>query len=304
MHCCSTCPLGQSKPTALRTIIAAVAAAALAGCSTPRHTDLLVFGTDTKVALDVSADTVGKPSLTLGYRRTELVLMPLVVNGAVNRTVTTGISSTIGADKENGQRIPHTLLGVTRSEQTSGSTPGTPIGDYKYQGAEGTQNKDTYSVIATFRGAATGSLSSDTYSGNGQIAQFFATGLAARLLAKEGGAGVVSNVPTPPGAVTEDPKTQAEAAAFRNQVDVLVNKIVSKLVSHDYTSNGNQRSWTLGDKGITKEDLIESLSGINGSDAIIASFGDQLQITNVVDSFKKTFSLQELERIASKLNIQ
>src|SRR5437899_4879752 len=64
------------------TVVAACAFAA-AGCTTLRHNDVLIFGTDTKLAVDVSAAPTsgGAPEITIGYKRQEAVWMPLVVNG-------------------------------------------------------------------------------------------------------------------------------------------------------------------------------------------------------------------------------
>ncbi len=55
----------------------------LYGCgSVPQHSNTLVFGTDTKVALDVSSSpaNAGALGFTLGYKRVEAVWMPLLAN--------------------------------------------------------------------------------------------------------------------------------------------------------------------------------------------------------------------------------
>jgi hypothetical protein len=64
------------------TLIVFVAIAAW-GCSMVSHKDLMLFGTDTKFALDVSAapENGGTPQFTLGYKRREFVWMPLLANG-------------------------------------------------------------------------------------------------------------------------------------------------------------------------------------------------------------------------------
>lgn len=64
------------------TLIVFVAIAAW-GCSMVSHKDLMLFGTDTKFALDVSAapENAGTPQFTLGYKRREFVWMPLLANG-------------------------------------------------------------------------------------------------------------------------------------------------------------------------------------------------------------------------------
>ena len=56
-----------------------------AECLQQPNNNVLLFGTDTKVALDVSSSATsgGAPQITLGYRRAEAVWMPLVVNEQV-----------------------------------------------------------------------------------------------------------------------------------------------------------------------------------------------------------------------------
>jgi hypothetical protein len=140
-------------------LIAAASAAllVLAGCSTPKHTDLLVFGTNTSLGVSIKGDATSTAGVDIGYRRQEVVLMPLYVNGATSK-------------------IP----------------PPTPasLSDAKYQGIDTDARKDTYSVLASFGAKASGSGSG----GAGvSIAQYFATGIAARTLALAGGALVTTS---------------------------------------------------------------------------------------------------------------
>lgn len=118
----------------------------IAGCG-GSHNDVLLFGTSTKFALDISAapENAGVPQLTVGYKRQEFVWMPLYVNAQESTYVPTGKNLTDG----------------------------------KYIGEDGAKDKDTYSVLASFGadfGAGTGEAS-------GGLAQMFATGIAARKLA-------------------------------------------------------------------------------------------------------------------------
>jgi hypothetical protein len=74
----------------------------------------------------------------------------------------------------------------------------------KYIGMHNEQlhtREDAYSVLATFKGggtakAKTGANGSPSAEGSGNIAQYFATGVAAQLLAAEGGAAAVSTAPS------------------------------------------------------------------------------------------------------------
>lgn len=143
-----------------------VLATSLFGCSsTPQHTNVLVFGTNTKVALDVSQDATSGVGVTLGYKRQEAVWMPLLPNQA---------PTTEGKD-------------LKPSNCTQADCP-------KFEGVDSTKQTDTYSVLASFGSKLGGGVDSEGKKAEvtGEIAQYFATGLAARLLALNGGAGLVN----------------------------------------------------------------------------------------------------------------
>lgn len=138
----------------------------LAGCATPQHTNTLIFGTNTKLALDISQSPTNLPSITFGYKREEAVWMPLVAN-----------------IKQDG-----TPCDVSMTSESC-----------LLQGTENHNgDKDTYSVLASFgakfNGEATG-VNAPNAKGGGGLAQFFATGIAARKLAEKGGARLVSVQP-------------------------------------------------------------------------------------------------------------
>ncbi|MCR9219225.1 MAG: hypothetical protein NXI21_03265 [Alphaproteobacteria bacterium] len=144
----------------LGTVILAVAAVAVLGAC-ERSRNVLVFGTDTIVALDVSGDASGTPGLTLGYKRREAVWLPLASDDKADAEFTAG-----------------------------------PDG------------RDAYSVLASF--------GLETTADGPAIAQFFATGDAARALAQSGGAALVSPLPsaqpaTSPEAGTTPPQSAAPA---------------------------------------------------------------------------------------------
>ncbi len=129
-------------------------AAAFSGCQTPKHSDLLVFGTNTQFGVALSSDATSNPGVNIGYRRQELVLMPLYVNG------------------QNSKLVPPSS---------------TPIQDGKYISTDGASpsKSDTYSVLETF-----GAKGKGERAGRAEVslAQTFATGLAARTLAYAGAA--------------------------------------------------------------------------------------------------------------------
>ena len=139
----------------------------LAGCgSMPQHSNTLMFSTNTKVALDISASAMnaGAPSVTLGYKRRESVWMPLWANAVV------------------GER--------TRSCHES---PEHHADDCKFIGKDGqSSDSDTYSVLASFGADLDNTADGAGVKSQNGLAQYFATGLAARELAKEGGAQLVN----------------------------------------------------------------------------------------------------------------
>ncbi len=159
----------------LSAIAALFGATVLLGCSgTPKHTNTLIFGTNTKLALDVGADPTGLTSVTIGYKRQEAVWMPLLAN------------------KGKGDDLEPATDCVSNG--------------CLFQGTSGGSDKDAYSVLASFGAtfSGEGGASGGAKAGGG-IAQYFATGLAARELARAGGAQLVSIQPE--GTV----KQQAEA---------------------------------------------------------------------------------------------
>lgn len=161
----------QNPSDSLLAATALVVGLALVGCSsTPQHTNVLIFGTNTKVALDVSQDATSGIGVTLGYKRQEAVWMPLLPNQAKPGT--------------DGGFQPSTC--TTRED--------CPM----FVGDDGLKQKDTYSVLASFGSKLNGGVDAQGKDAkvSGEIAQYFATGLAARLLAVNGAA-LVSTLPQP-----------------------------------------------------------------------------------------------------------
>jgi hypothetical protein len=159
----------------------------LAGCgSTPTHTNTLIFGTNTKLALDVGADPTGISSITLGYKRQEAVWMPLLANKG-----------------KDDQREPATDC-VSEGCLFQGTSP---------------TGEDAYSVLATFGATFSGEgQASSGVKAAGGIAQYFATGLAARELARSGGAQLVSIQP--------EGSIQQQAAVFLQREAANIEKIL------------------------------------------------------------------------------
>lgn len=167
---------------------ALLAAALLSACSsTPRHTNVLMFGTNTKLALDVSQDPATGMGVSLGYKRQEAVWMPLLPN--------------VGEGY---------LPASCETQEPKGPCP-------KYVGNHG-NDYDTYSVLASFGFDVSGSGTAPSgVNAGGKVAQFFATGLAARTLAQTGGAALVNTNEVP---LTALQKAGVAALAARQDADL------------------------------------------------------------------------------------
>lgn len=187
----------------------------LVSCATDRpHNDVLIFGTSTKLALDVSApvQNAGIPEFTLGYKRQEAVWMPLKPSDAeTNRDKSARAREAANALTSCYQTL---ALTVPDLKQRRTICMGVVLPSDKYvsyasglnadKGGNGGEI-DTYSVFASF--GASGNLSSSGASGN--LAQFFATGIAAQRLGANPGVGVALNS-IAPKAIEETKKAEAE----------------------------------------------------------------------------------------------
>lgn len=162
----------------------------LGGCeSTPKHSNTLIFGTTTKFALDISQQPTGAVGFTLGYKRQEAVWMPLLANK--------------GENLEPVQSCTQKGCVIFKGSTGDG-------------GPAGAKAEDTYSVLATLSGQTSGHAETTSVKGGGAIAQVFATGFAARLLAVTGGAALVNT-----GA---DPTTNMAVAALAQEAESAITK--------------------------------------------------------------------------------
>jgi hypothetical protein len=140
-------------------------------CTTPHHSNALIFGTNTAFGLQVGTDATAAPSINVGYRRQEAVFMPLVATASYGADGTP-VPCIIGPNQQRG--------GVPVNQATP---PCFLVG--RHEGAI-----DSYSVLASF-GADFSANGTNTTAGGG-LAQFFATGIAAQALAIRGGPALVA----------------------------------------------------------------------------------------------------------------
>jgi hypothetical protein len=153
-------------------------AISLSGCvQMTQHSNMMVFGTTTSVGLTVGTSATNVPEIAVGYKRQEAVLMPLLAN-------------TVAATGTNGTMAP-----CPGTKGTAGNVDEAVMKACKFVGtAENGHELDSYSVLASF-GAKFGAGAGSNPTASGQIAQYFATGLAARELAHNGGAAVIATGP-------------------------------------------------------------------------------------------------------------
>jgi hypothetical protein len=132
-----------------------IAGVGLGGCvQATRHSNTMVFGTNTVFGINAGQDVSGIPSVTVGFRRQEAVVMPLVANVADNGSYQTPCNLQAMPPVGQNQMNPCLLVGLS-----------------------GRGSIDTYSVLASFGANFQGSGGNATASGG--LAQFFSTGIAA-----------------------------------------------------------------------------------------------------------------------------
>lgn len=140
------------------------------GCvQATRHSNTMLFGTNTNVGVKVGQNVNQVPEVVIGYDRQEAVIMPLVANTGDNGKVQKPCPINEPVTTSGGAKYtvhPCSLVAV-RGEAM-----------------------DSYSVLASF-GAQIEGNGAGPESQVG-LAQYFATGMAAQLLALNGGASVVA----------------------------------------------------------------------------------------------------------------
>lgn len=257
-----------------RIIITSIGAVALSGCtSTLRHTNLLVFGTNTTGGLEVGTNTNQIPRILFGYTRQELVLMPLLAN-------------TRAADNAGGNKlIPCGLEPGTAGQERPQVVPE----GCKFLGRAGgvTGDYDTYSVLASFGAGVQAEAEGDGAKAGGKVAQYFATGLAARALAENGGAAVIATG-DPAAAVGISGSDQAialvEAQRDKAIADVVRVRVLRAQVS-GFMSGTNDPSALLGkmDKSISKSAVRSSFTDACGANPTAAACAKELLNSDSLD---------------------
>jgi len=251
------------------------------GCSTPKHSNALIFATNTKFGIDISYDQkTQEPNLVVGYKRQEGVWMPLLANLGPDG-LTPGVTEARRSPKKPPGTLASDKVAVTTASTTERVQPASmpvigangpdeaPVGTL-FVGLEEKNgatkpNVDTYSVLASFgaKFSAKGASTSGAEAG-GALAQYFATGLAARELAREGGSRLVSVQP-------------ADALAARAVVDAQIEK---------NRKESRQLTKTLDEKidGLDAAGLQAALDCAKSSGLMEAATADKLKTTLSADA--------------------
>lgn len=175
-----------------RNLITIAAAGALSACAQmTRHSNTLVFGTNTTFGIAAGTDATNVPSVTIGYKRQEAVVMPLVAN-------TKDVDGVLEPCQVGPEFPP---------PQSPAALPSCML-----IGRRG-ETLDAYSVLASF--GAEFDASGTGADAKGGLAQYFATGVAAQVLALRGGAALVAVSE----AATESAENPPEASLQQLLVD-------------------------------------------------------------------------------------
>lgn len=186
----------------LATLATALAALPLlGGCvQATRHSNTMVFGTNTTVGVKIGTDAMQIPAVEIGYNRQEAVIMPLLANTAEREGARNKLSpcqpniEAIEYMKDPAQGKPAVVTRFRPSASSNGSTSTFKADPCQFVGLRADNNglyvQDSYSVLASFGAEISGNATKQEAAVG--LAQYFATGVAAQLLAATGGAAVVS----------------------------------------------------------------------------------------------------------------
>ena len=148
----------------------------LTGCvQMTRHSNMVVFGTNTSFGIRAGASAANIPELQIGYSRQEAVVMPLIAN-VDSEELPSGDSVLVPCDPTKPVEVTGAAYAVH------------PCSLVAING----KALDSYSVLASFGAKFSGEAGTTQPKANGGLAQYFATGMAAQILALNGGAAVVA----------------------------------------------------------------------------------------------------------------
>ncbi|HVY90265.1 MAG TPA: hypothetical protein VG942_15445 [Hyphomonadaceae bacterium] len=273
------------------------------------HNDVLIFGTTTKVALDVSAPVQNGalPEFTLGYKRNEGVWMPLKPNGSV-----------VGKTEADLDKIVQRLDDCTKdlvSKNVEAATAATTCANFTLPGgkyvsyASGVDKEhgganaevDTYSVFASFGGR--GGLGFNA--ANGSLAQFFATGIAAQRLGANPGltAALKAEDPAAATAAAKAATAQAEADKAKAEAEAAAAKELapSKKAKDDEIAALTAEWKDCGDPDTDRNNFLKAVSAAAETRPAVETLRPQ---SNKSDALAAAKSLQAADIAAFRTKLQ
>ncbi len=182
-----------------------IAAFSLGGCAqATRHSNTMIFGTNTTVGFKVGQNVSQAPEIMLAYDRQEAVIMPLLANtgerlggdGLLSPCTPAGDATrnapaATGRNLQSGAITETLIAGADLGDgKLAGIHPCSFVG-YRVQDGK-VFVQDSYSVLASFGADFGGQVDAAEVGANAGLAQYFATGIAAQLLAVKGGAALVA----------------------------------------------------------------------------------------------------------------
>lgn len=202
------------------------------GCGALDHTNTLLFATNTNLGIQAGTDANQVPSVNIGYRRQEAVIMPLAANvkDSQNRRLPCFTS------------IPEGSGGNPPANATTITVPS--VCKFVAKNSNGNL-EDSYSVLASFGANFSAQANGMVAEGRGGLAQYFATGAAAQLLAATGGAAVVA-VSGAAQASASQPKAATVAAVLGQTATEQMTgleKISTCVVSNNMVDTTKLKSW-------------------------------------------------------------
>lgn len=169
-------------------------AVSASGCvQATRHSNTMLFGTNTQFGIRAGTNPTSVPEVNIGYSRQEAVVLPLVANVDDDGKVQKPCDLTTPVDVVGKARFvvhPCSLVAIKGEAQ------------------------DSYSVLASFGAKFDGAARAGESTARGGLAQYFATGMAAQILAYTGGASVVAVGDAAAEAAEKGPPAPATLAAL------------------------------------------------------------------------------------------
>jgi hypothetical protein len=146
-----------------------------------RHSNMMIFGTNTVVGVRAGVNASSVPEVAVGFTRQEAVILPLVAN--------TGSSHS----KDGSE---HLLTPCDMSKPLLAPRSGDDTRPFRVHPcslvAVNDKAQDSYSVLSSFGGNFDATSETGKPAAKAGVSQYFATGMAAQLLALKGGAASVA----------------------------------------------------------------------------------------------------------------